>query len=232
MVTVALIGPDGAGKSTLSKELERTLPVPAKTIYMGVNMDAANLMLPTTRLARALGRRRAEPREGSGSNGETNGGDEGFSSLKRNAKRLLWFGNLVAEEWFRQARASYYKRRGFIVVFDRHFFSDYYASDIAPGVAERPLLRQLHGFMLAKLYPKPDLTIYLDVPAQRLFDRKGEGTVEWLEMRREQYLELAEHLPHFTRVDASRPVETVIRDLVSIVTAFYERAQQPPLEPA
>src|SRR5690606_16626163 len=49
--TVALIGPDGAGKSTISRKVVEMLDIPAKYLYMGVNLEASNLMLPTTRLA-------------------------------------------------------------------------------------------------------------------------------------------------------------------------------------
>jgi thymidylate kinase len=35
-LTVALLGPDGAGKSTLTTSLSRSWPIPARTIYMGV----------------------------------------------------------------------------------------------------------------------------------------------------------------------------------------------------
>jgi thymidylate kinase len=35
-LTVALLGPDGAGKSTLTTSLSRSWPIPTRTIYMGV----------------------------------------------------------------------------------------------------------------------------------------------------------------------------------------------------
>ncbi|MDQ4078675.1 MAG: hypothetical protein M3220_20845, partial [Chloroflexota bacterium] len=50
MFTVALIGADGAGKTTVGKRLEGALPLPAKYIYMGINLESSNLVLPTTRL--------------------------------------------------------------------------------------------------------------------------------------------------------------------------------------
>ncbi|MGH3470565.1 MAG: hypothetical protein ACRDPG_00785, partial [Nocardioidaceae bacterium] len=57
--TVALVGADGAGKSTVSRMLTRTaLPRPVKRIYMGVNLEASTLMLPTTRLLLAAKRAR------------------------------------------------------------------------------------------------------------------------------------------------------------------------------
>ena len=58
-LTVALVGPDGAGKSTISARLRQAaLPAPVKTIYMGVNLEASTLMLPTTRLLLAAKRAR------------------------------------------------------------------------------------------------------------------------------------------------------------------------------
>src|SRR4029079_4327586 len=62
MFTVALIGPDGAGKTTIGRRLEHALPMPVKYVYMGVNLDSSNHMLPTTRLIQAIKRARgAQP---------------------------------------------------------------------------------------------------------------------------------------------------------------------------
>ena len=83
-------------------------------------------------------------------------------------------GNRLAEEWHRALVASRRRREGAIVVFDRHFFADYYAYDVA-AKTNRSASRRLHGFILSRLYPRPDLIIYLDAPAEILLERKGEG---------------------------------------------------------
>ena len=49
MFTVTLKGPDGVGKTTVSKELEASFKLPIKSIYMGIDVEASNVMLPTTR---------------------------------------------------------------------------------------------------------------------------------------------------------------------------------------
>src|SRR5215211_366458 len=133
MITVAIVGPDGAGKSTITELLVREpLPAPVKRIYMGVNLEASSLMLPTTRLALAVksarGRRsdmvapsrQPAPVAGSATR-------RAVKSGVRATRLLLW----LAEEWFRQLVAEYHRRRGSIVVFDRHFYADYFHQDVA-----------------------------------------------------------------------------------------------------
>src|SRR4026209_430096 len=55
--SIALIGIDGAGKSTVAHDVVGRLPFDAGYLYMGVNLDASPVMLPTTRLALAIKRR-------------------------------------------------------------------------------------------------------------------------------------------------------------------------------
>jgi thymidylate kinase len=131
--------------------------------------------------------------------------------------------NRIGEEWFRQALAWYYQRRGNIVLFDRHFFSDYYAYDIANPRADRRLSDRIHGFILNRVYPKPDLVIYLDAPAEVLFARKGEGTIEALERRRQEYMSLQGVVKHFALVDATQPQEVVAREVTNLIRDFYNQ---------
>ena len=95
------------------------------------------------------------------------------------------------------------------MIFDRHFYADYYHFDVAPSGAQS-LAQRLHGFTLRRLYPKPDLVVLLDAPGEVLFARKGEGTPEWLEQRRAEYLELVRSMPRYAVVDATKPVDEVV----------------------
>ncbi len=223
MISVAVIGPDGAGKSTITRRLEsEPLPAPVKRIYMGVNLEASSLMLPTTRLALLLKRvrgRRPDMVSPTAQLPPTTGGPfrRSVRGGTRAARLLLW----LAEEWFRQLVAEYHRRRGSIVVFDRHFYADYYHSDIA-AQERRSLTSRLHGLLLRHAYPKPDLVICLDAPGELLFARKHEASVDWLEQRRKQYLQLAEVVPHFAVVDADRPLDDVTREVTTVITEFFE----------
>jgi thymidylate kinase len=221
MFSVALIGPDGAGKTTIGRRLEQTSALRLKYIYMGVNGEASNYALPTTRLIHTIKRLRGAapdvggPPDPARSRPRPRGLARRAAASIKSSLRLL---NRIAEEWFRQALAWYYQRRGYVVLFDRHFFSDYYAYDIAH--AGQPVSRRLHGLMLSYLYPKPDLVIYLDAPAHVLLARKGEGTLESLARRRHDYLRMRDLVPHFSVVDATKPLDEVAGTVSTLIADF------------
>jgi len=108
------------------------------------------------------------------------------------------------------------------VVFDRHFFADYYHTDIVSRGGGHGLFGRFHGWMLNHAYPKPDLVICLDAPSEVLYLRKPESSPEWLEQRRQQYLALAGVVPAFVVVDANRPLDAVFGDVVSTIATHWK----------
>jgi hypothetical protein len=188
-----------------------------KTIYMGVNLEASTMMLPTTRLLLAAKRSRGGRPDLVASSlrdvDETPDAPSGARATVRNTARMaVW----MTEEWLRQLVALGHGLRGRIVVFDRHFFLDYYHADVENGRRRGPAQR-LHGWMLERVYPKPDLVIMLDAPAEVLHARKPEATVAWLERRRQQYLELAPLVPEFVVVDVDRPLDAALAEVVAAI---------------
>jgi thymidylate kinase len=223
MITVALIGPDGAGKSSIAQRLEREpMPAPVKRIYMGVNLEASSLMLPTTRLALAVktarGRRADMVAPGNVAVSAGSPMRRAVTGGARVIRLLMW----LAEEWFRMAVAEFHRRRGAIVVFDRHFFADYYRAGTAGG-GRLPLTGRLHAALLRHAYPRPGLMICLDAPGAVLYERKREASADWLEQRRAQYLQLSEVVPDFVVVDVDRPIDVVTREVASVITDYFEK---------
>lgn len=229
MFTVALIGPDGSGKTTVGLRLRECLPVPTKYMYMGVNHAASEHLLPTTRLVNALRRLTGRTKYAGGPRAkETNSTPSRKNFMKRwlkTVKASISLANRFAEEWYRQVLAWHYLRQRFVVIFDRHFFPDYYAYDIASD-APRTITQRIHGFVLNRFYPRPDLLVFLDAPAKVLFQRKNEGTLELLEQRRNDYMKMKDLVKNFEVVDANRDLEDVVQDVTERITRFYEQLNQ------
>ena len=219
--TVALIGADGAGKTTVCREVVRRLPVPVTYLYMGVNPDASNVMLPTTRIVNALRRKRRGGPPPGGPPDPSREAPKPRNPVKRAArslKSMVGLSSRLAEEWYRQSLAWYHTARGRVVLFDRHFWTDYYAHDIVgTSRKDRDLARRIHGAMLEKVYPRPDLVILLDAPPEVLWQRKPEGTFEAVARRREEYLQLRDVCPNFALVDATQPREVVLDQVVNLI---------------
>ena len=112
-------------------------PFPVKRIYMGVNLEAST---PDAAHHAARARGQARPRPAAGHGGaaapagaqhRTGRGRADRAAAKEAARLGVW----VAEEWLRQLVAARLPQARLVVVFDRHFYADYYHSDVARAAA-------------------------------------------------------------------------------------------------
>jgi len=231
MFTVALIGPDGIGKTTIARHLEKSLPLAVKYLYMGDNLESSNYVLPTTRWwsarkkAKQAGEASAAPAKAPRDPARQSG-VRFLRAARRRVQDAHGLLHTVAEEGYRQFVADRFSKRGYIVVFDRHFLLDYYHHLLDPNVERRRFGHRLHGFLLKLVNREPDLVICLDAPGDVPFKRKGERTPELLEDRRTQYLSLGKIVKNFAVVDADRSLALVIEDVARHITRFREERQR------
>jgi len=226
MRSVALIGPDGAGKSTVAREVARRV-APARYLYMGVNLEESTLTLPTTRLALAIKRARGRGPRMTADWTSVRPDLRGRQRILKEAYAAIRLLGWLAEEWYRAIVARIYAAQGNLVVFDRHFLFDYYASHVRrqPG---QLLAARVHGMLLRRFYPRPDMVVVLDAPAEVLHARKREQSVETLERRRQEYLALRDVARDFHVVDATRSQADVASEITTLVKARLGRVPREP----
>ena len=197
-MTVALLAPDGAGKTTLAKELAQEPFIRARPIYLGLNGDIRSVRLPTTRWLKHLT--------------ESMNGKRGPAPLWLKTLRA---GSRLAEQWSRYAAAFYHRLRGRFVVFDRHPYEENLNGH------SRTLRSRVRRWLLAAWCPDPDLVVVLDAPGEVLYQRKGEHNPEWLESQRLNLLELRNQVPDTVVVDATRELSQVRNEVIALIWDRY-----------
>ncbi len=201
-VSVALLAPDGAGKSTLAQSLTKDNFLRAKLVYMGSNIAASTVGLPTTKWLHERLKAR---------NGVTKKKKNlGFIALK-----VFSFINRLVEQWYRAGAALGYLLRGRLVVFDRYIYDSWLNKP-----AKTPWKR-LRRKMFESICPTPDLVVLLDAPGKMLWERKHEHTPEWLEQQRRGYLALKDRVPQMRVVDATQQAELVRREVTAMIWAKH-----------
>lgn len=211
MVSVALIGGDGAGKSSIARELVSMADGNVRYLYMGMNPDSSNFSLPTTKLIFSIKKRKAGAADGRPVSLHTLENRKVERGKTFTAARLV---NRIAEESVRQMISWGHQMAGRLVIYDRHFLFDYWQ---APPGSKLRLSDRLHLWFLRWVYPKPDAVIFLDAPPEVLLARKQEVPAGYLEKRRAAVLDAGRYVRRFEVVDASRSFGEVLDDVVAVV---------------
>ena len=196
-LTVALLAPDGAGKTTLARALGSAFYLPTRYIYMGSNTNSGSVTLPTSRLlARLNGKRRTIVR--------------GLATL-----------NNLVEQGVRYRVGAYHRRRGRLVVFDR-----YSAGSLVTAQQDGALHKRLRRWALQLICPPPDIVVYLDAPAEVLYQRKREHSPELLERQRQRYMKILDGVARTAIIDAHSGPEEVRRRVAAVIWRRYAAVMQ------
>ena len=142
------------------------------------------------------------------------------------ARRIGSFLNRLAEAWWRQLLSDLYRRRGFTLIYDRHFLFESAYLAAGSGATQSALLDRLEYRLMSRAYPKPDLVVFLNAPSEVLYRRKGETSPERLEQRSAAILREGGRMPNFVTVDASQTLDQVLASATGALHEF-SRGRQP-----
>ena len=224
-VTIAVVGADGSGKTSVGEALLASGQLPMKYLYLGPALGSSSHALPTSRLINWLRRRKVR---------SLISADQGMppdelmtEQMRKRLKRgpvlkTLGMLNRVAEEWYRQCIAWVYRLRGYHVLCDRHFLFECCPDSASSRKPDAPVTDRLHDWLLRRFYPEPAIVVFLDAPAAVLHARKPEWTPEYLDRQRARILEQGRHTRNFVIVDATQPFPDVLAEVTRLAIATTE----------
>jgi thymidylate kinase len=228
MASVAIIGQDGAGKTTIANMVLEQLPYKMKYIYMGRNIESGNYSLPTSKIIHLYKVYKFKKKHKISDSSIAN--KLSLHEIDKDRKidtrgkvgatlRLL---NRLAEEGYRMFISWSYQIRGYLVIYDRHFIFDFIPDKLDKSKNKKRISTRIHNWALRNLYEVPSLIIFLKAPADVLYARKGEATIEHLNAKNEAFLEFGKKIKNFTSVDATQPVDKVFDDVRTKIKQLCE----------
>ncbi|MDX1661275.1 MAG: hypothetical protein R3326_05745 [Gemmatimonadota bacterium] len=184
---LAVLGPDGAGKSTVIDRVTRHLGprfAGVRRFHLRPHFGRDTSRGPVT-----------DPHA-----------DRPRSAIASAMKLVLWWIDyrIGYARWVRPAL-----RRGELVVFDRYFWDLLADPRRYRYAGSSDLVRSV-----GRGIPRPDVTVVLDAPVEVLRSRKREVPREEVASQREIYRALAEELDGAVRVDASPPADQVAEAVI------------------
>ena len=214
-LVVAVLGVDGSGKTTVTRTIRAWLEaeMDVMPIYFGTGGGRPSLILAPLKIMVPVAQRLMRRKPAGASHGQVSDGAPGpvYACLL-----ALWATVLSVEKRRKLAAAHRGAARGAVVVADR------YPQDQLPSYNDGPLLPRLRSapawlrrfearsYALARRLP-PDLVIRLDATADVLARREPDMDRAVLAARTEAVRQLAFPDVPLIAIDATRPLDEVIR---------------------
>ncbi len=193
---IAIMGPDGAGKSLVISALRQQLSSAFRTVRC---FHLRPKLLRRSGPAEAVV---ADPH-----------GKPPRGRLLSIAKVLFMLADYLLGYLFQLAPAM---MRSDMIIFDRYIYDLLVDSKRVRYGGPLWLLR-----LAARVVPRPDLVILLDAPAEVLWSRKQEVAFEEVVRQRERYLQVVGELPSAVVIDAAQFPSDVIGSVLSAIVEFY-----------
>ncbi|MDT8308005.1 MAG: hypothetical protein RQ866_00630 [Bacteroidales bacterium] len=200
-IFIALIGPDGSGKSTVSDRLIESLDglFPATQYYHGRFDIIPDLRTYLNALRKVTGRKKLPP---------VAGGVDAVHKLDTfsRGRALLYLCYYCFDFILGYGKVFYCKATGRLMIFDRYYY-DYFVMD------HFSRLPQFIFKTLRFLLPEPDLVIYLKNTPETIHQRKPELTVDQITRQNRACDNIVASLPYAISIVTDMPAEKVVEEI-------------------
>jgi thymidylate kinase len=206
---IALVGPDGAGKSTVVAALhERVKALPGVTLQRTYLGPWGQMQTPLVPWLRRLGIRPALDEDV-----PRGGGLGGFvRRIRASVEGVCFYLVTLCELYYRYMRQVFWQtRRGSWVVADR------YVTDLRYLYKSDPITRYARTrALVCRLFPQPDLFVMLHNRPEVIVARKDQLSVEEVRRFTELYRLAIEDAPHVV-ISTDRPPHAIADEILSHV---------------
>jgi thymidylate kinase len=209
---LAIIGPDGSGKTTLVNEVNRILEgrlFPA-TYHMSGHFKILPLL---STISAVLTGRCVVKQDNSGAfQGFQSGMLQDINPAYRSVVYATWYsidlllGRIVLFK---------VRLRGYMVFFARYFYDYYYQRCNAK--APRWYLDLVHFFI-----PKPDLVFFIDRDPNDIFEKKPELSIEEIVRQQKIINELAGRYSNFVRINGDFGITVSVMEILEAVNKLVK----------
>jgi thymidylate kinase len=199
-VVVALLGPDGCGKSAIGDRFVVDI-VPA---FRGVKRFHLRPSIIGTGSSVGVGEPVIDPH-----------GKAPRGVLPSVAKILFFLADYLVGYW---GKIRPLKVRSHLVLFDR-----YYHDMLVDPKRYRYGAPMGFARFAARFIPKPDMFLVLDAPADVIHSRKQEVSFAETERQREAYLTFAKNNPNCVVLNTNQDIDATLKEACSAVHEFMEQ---------
>jgi thymidylate kinase len=225
---VAIIGADGSGKSTLSKDIQKWLSwkIEAENIYLGSGEGSVGWL--TKGLKRLASATKKKKSNGSQTTPKMSfaqqNGTQTASFVRELGSCIL--GLSLANERYRKVKdADKARQTGTILITDRYPQNQFYGIYDGPRLfrgADDQAVRRFFAGLEEEKYQKlsgisPDVVIKLHLPLEVALQRKPDHSAENIQRKAEITRDLKFNGAKVVDVDTSEPYEDVLRSVKQIV---------------
>ncbi len=215
---INVIGIDGAGKTTLAKQLAETLKKENSAVRYAYCQYFAKLLYPIKLVARWTVMRHTNEFKNYKNYNQTKQGTSRKHPVLAGIYTLVWLVDYLIQIFFKVSVPLYMGRQ---LVVDRYIYDIAVNLSLTSGKNVEYAKKLIDwSFWFA---PRPEQVFYIDLPEETAMQRKDDiQDISYLQERRKRYLWLAKEYG-FTILDGTKPKSCVLKDAVSILKPVAQK---------
>lgn len=197
-ISIALLSPDGGGKSTIISKLKDSCSGSFDIEYKYFRPG----------LFKNIGQYKPNAQPESGDNPDPHG--KRPNGILKSFIRFFIYNIDFSLGYLLLVWPAKIKRK--LVIFDRYYY-DYYADIYRYHYSFSKRVPRLFSFMI----PSPDLVFVLDAPAEVLFNRKKELEIDEIERQRKSFLDFSKKRKNTFVINVDRSIDDIVKEITSYI---------------